>query len=60
MPATRTMPLDRKNASKSRTQVRKVVIGKGRVAVTLYLHKKDAIKLAKEIQAEWPTKFRSS
>jgi hypothetical protein len=54
------MPLDRKSASKNRTQVRKVVIGKARVAVTLYLHKKDAIKLAKEIQAEWPTKFRSS
>jgi hypothetical protein len=60
MAATRTIPLDRKNAGKGRTQVRKIAIGKARVAVTLFLHKKDAIKLAKEIQTEWPSSFRSS
>jgi hypothetical protein len=59
MATPRTIPLGRKGGGKSIMRVRKVVIGKGRVAVTIYLAKKDALRLAKEIWAEWPSKSKS-
>lgn len=49
------VPLKRKkNKGKNRTQIRKVAIEKARVAFTIHLHKRDAINLAKAIQAAWP------
>jgi hypothetical protein len=55
-----TIPLHRKPwGSKRLTQVRSVDIQEGRVAITIYLSMKDAINLAKQIQAEWPSKFKS-
>lgn len=44
--------------SKTKTQVRRVSIEKGRVVLTIHLAKKDALRLAKQIQAKWPTKSK--
>ena len=53
MQIAKTMGIKRQGGSKSVTRVRGVKIGQGKVAITIYLARKDALNLAKKIQKQW-------
>ena len=54
MQSAKTMAIKRRGGSKSVTRVRGVKIGQGKVAITIYLAKKDALNLAEKIRKQWP------